>query len=310
MAAPDLTVSRLGQANLGGDVDALFLKVYAGEVLTAFETACVTKDKHRIRSISSGKSAAFPNMWKATAAYHTAGTMLVGQTVAQNERIITIDGLLVSDISIANIDEAMTHFDVRSMFTTEQGNCLALTYDQQVLQIGLLTARAAGNVGSAPSGTNVTDVNMKVDADILAASIMTSAKELDENDVPDGDRYVFLRPAQYWLLLNSDLIINKDITQGGSVQKGKVYEIGGVEVVKTNALPITNINSGLTKYQGNFTTTAGLVMHKSAVGTVTLIDMALESQYLIQNQGTLMVAKYAIGHGILRPESAVELKTA
>lgn len=309
MAAPDLTVSRIGQANLGGAVDALFLKVYAGEVLTAFETACVTKGKHITRSIPNGKSCAFPNMWKATAAYHTAGTMLVGQAVAQNERIITIDGLLVSDISIANIDEAMNHFDVRSMFTVEQGNALALTYDQQVLQMGVLTARAAGNVGSAASGVDVTDANMKVDADILAASILTAAKELDENDVPDGDRYCYLRPAQYWLLLNSDMIINKDFTQGGSVQKGKVYELGGVEIVKTNALPITNINAGLAKYQVDASNVAGLVMHKSAVGTVTLIDMALESQYMIQNQGTLMIAKYAIGHGSLRPESAVELNT-
>jgi len=51
------TVSNLGQANTSGDTQALFLKVFAGEVLTAYEEACVTSDKHTVRAISSGESA-------------------------------------------------------------------------------------------------------------------------------------------------------------------------------------------------------------------------------------------------------------
>jgi hypothetical protein len=40
------------------------------------------------------------------------------------------------------------------------------------------------------------------------------------------------------------------------------------------------------------------------------MDLAAESEYDIRRQGTLMVAKYAVGHGILRPEAAVELAKA
>jgi len=50
-------------------------------------------------------------------------------------------------------------------------------------------------------------------------------------------------------------------------------------------------------------------MQKEAVGTVKLLDLAMESEYDIRRQGTLMVAKYAMGHGILRPECAIELAT-
>lgn len=50
-------VSRLGQANLTGDAKALFLKVYAGEVLTAFAETNVVLQYVRQRSISHGKSA-------------------------------------------------------------------------------------------------------------------------------------------------------------------------------------------------------------------------------------------------------------
>jgi hypothetical protein len=44
-------------------------------------------------------------------------------------------------------------------------------------------------------------------------------------------------------------------------------------------------------------------MHKSAVATVKLLDLGMEAAYDIRRQGTLMVAKYAVGHGSLRPEA-------
>ena len=62
----------------------------------------------------------------------------------------------------------------------------------------------------------------------------------------------------------------------------------------------------------NYTTEAslvrGLVMSKDAVATVKLMDLSVESEYQIQRQGTLIVAKYAMGHNILRPGMAVALK--
>ena len=49
--------------------------------------------------------------------------------------------------------------------------------------------------------------------------------------------------------------------------------------------------------------------HKSAIGTVKLMDLAVESEYSMSKQSTLMLAKYAMGHGILRPEGAVSVIT-
>jgi hypothetical protein len=83
-----------------------------------------------------------------------------------------------------------------------------------------------------------------------------------------------------------------------------------MEIVKTNNLPQTNVVSGPTAYQGNFTTTIGLAMQKQAVGTVKLMDLAMEMEYSARHQGTLLVGKYALGSDILRPECAVEVKTA
>ena len=53
--------------------NALFLKVFANEVLNAFEESNVMKELHTVRTISSGKSAQFPVTGIATAKYHTPG---------------------------------------------------------------------------------------------------------------------------------------------------------------------------------------------------------------------------------------------
>jgi len=51
----------------------------------------------------------------------------------------------------------------------------------------------------------------------------------------------------------------------------------------------------------------GLVFTKDAAATVKLLDLGVESEYQIERQGTLMVAKYAMGHNVLRNKAAIAL---
>ena len=46
------TPASIGRINSGGSEDALFLKVFAGEVLTAFEQSSVTQGAEMVRAIS------------------------------------------------------------------------------------------------------------------------------------------------------------------------------------------------------------------------------------------------------------------
>ena len=100
-------VSRLGDINQGGSPLDLFLKKFAGEVLAKFLGQTVMDGKHLVKTITSGKSAQFPAVGGIGAEYHTPGTELLGLNVNHNERVIPIDGLLVSHAFLANIDEAM-----------------------------------------------------------------------------------------------------------------------------------------------------------------------------------------------------------
>jgi hypothetical protein len=56
MANGDTSPSRVGQINSAGDVDALFLKKFSGEILQTFEESNVFKALHTVRTIENGKS--------------------------------------------------------------------------------------------------------------------------------------------------------------------------------------------------------------------------------------------------------------
>lgn len=304
---------RVGQANAAGAVDALFLKEWAGLVLTTFQTKNVALARHQVRQIDSGKSAQFPAIGQGSSSYHVPGTELVGSQVNTNEVVILIDGLLLADRFIANIDDAMNHWDVRSALTSEMGYSLLRTFDRHVLQVGLLTARASATITGNPGGSSVTNATAKTSGDAIFSALTSAAQKLDENDIPAEDRYAFLRPSMYQLLLSSSKVINKDYVaaaSNGGVDTGKIFQVNGLEIVKSNNVPQTNITTDLAKYNVDATNTAAVVFHKSAVGTVKLMDLAMEAEYQIQRQGWLFVAKYAMGHGGLRPEAAVEVKTA
>ncbi len=308
------TPSRLGAINGGSDKDELFLKVFAGEVLTAFAEKNVLLEKTTVRAISNGKSAQFPVTGNFTAAYHTPGNEILGESMNHAERVITIDDLLISNTFIANIDEAKNHYDIRANYSRKLGEALANTADKQMFQVSVLAARSAATVSGGNGGSRIVDADFLTSSDDLIAGLFAAAQSFDEKDVPEDERYAFVRPAQYYALAQNTKVLNKDWGGAGAYADGKVLRIAGLTIVATNHLPSTNITTGTqagtaTRYAVDARTTAALVMQKEAIGTVKLLDLAMESEYDIRRQGTLMVAKYAMGHGILRPECAIELAT-
>ncbi|MEL0208912.1 MAG: phage capsid protein [Gammaproteobacteria bacterium] len=317
----------VGQVNATGTEDALFLKVFAGEVLTSFERASKTQGADMERSIASGKSATFPVMGRVGASYHTAGAEITGSDINHNEKVITINDLLISSVFLSNIEEAKNHWDVRSAYSQEIGRALAFTKDKHILQTIGQAAQASANVGdtSYASGTVLTNTGIasataSTAANAMIDSLFDAAKQLDANYVPSEGRKCFMRLEEYYKLANATNAVNVDFSGKGSIADGKVLKIAGIELVPVAHFVSSNVNSGVD--QGSATAGGSnpqavdlsnyvaLVSHPSAVGTVKLMDLGVEKEYDIRRQGTLMVAKYAMGHGVLRPEAAVGIKEA
>lgn len=310
----DTTVSRVGQINAAGATDALFLKLFAGEVFTEFERQNVFKDKHFVRPISSGKSTQFPLIGRASAFYHEVGEWMDGSAIPHAEKVISVGKPLKATTFIADIDEAMNHYEVRGPYAAELGQALALAYDENVARVMTLAARQSGQVTGRAGGSRIVNASIHSDAAVLTAAIFSAAQIYDEKDIPEGDRNAFLLPAQYYLLAQNESLLNKDIGGSGAIKDGTVETVAGITLVKTNRVPRTNVStpSGTVAAAaaGDFTTTRGIIATPMAAGTVQLLDMSMESEYEIRRAGTFMVASYAVGHDWLRPECAIELATA
>ena len=363
---PAYSVSFQGQNNLTGDVRDLFLKLYAGEVLTAYEEKKVLMDKVRTRTISKGKSASFPMTGRATAEYLTPGNEITGGTIRAGERIVTIDDLLISSQFIANIDEAINHYDVRSIYSKEAGIALANEADRNVARM-LVKAALSTDANQAAAliqdykafgeedftsnvtvGTATADL---LDPAKIAKAIFDAKKEMDINNIPSENAVVVLPPAQYYALLDvSDgtklTYMNQDFGGNGSIASGMVPAIAGIPVIMSNHADVTRLYTALAAGAGEGVTSdnaplantagsgravhydlpttdvngvdvvaqaaliKGFVFTPEAVATVKLLDLGMESEYQINRQGTLMVAKYAMGHNVLRPASCIALLDA
>ena len=220
-------------------------------------------------------------------------------------------------------------------------------FDQAVAKVFIGAARTATNLTSPAKTGGVLDISTNTlgafadaNPDVtdptgaeLVAALFTAAAALDNNDVPSDGRFCVLPPAEYYKLItggDGSLVVstsasNKDVGGSGSLASGTIPQVAGIDIYKSTNIPSTDMtsatgtNSGdagasndvfaaTDGYDGNFTNTVGIVAHPSAVGTVKLLDLATESEYQIERQGTLFVAKYAMGHGVLRPECSIELR--
>ena len=351
MANGNITPSRLG-ASMGttgtyAQDNALFLKVFANEVLNAFEEANVMKELHTVRTISSGKSAQFPVTGIATAKYHTPGEDVFDagnsytSAIKHRERVINIDDVLIAATSVAQIDELKNHYDVRSTYTTELGRALAKRFDLATMRTFCAAATVPNTTAlknpDAPKG-EVLDLGggggLPADVSTAANIIQTFrviAQKLDEKHIPSEDRFAILSPELYYLLTGSEnAAINRDFGGSGNIASGNVPTLLGIQIfssphvvdITTNDTTADDTNAANNPFDDADGGSAGkgyldasldtlkfIAGHKSAIGTVKLMDLAVESEYSMQKQSTLMLAKYAMGHGILRPEAAITVKS-
>jgi hypothetical protein len=324
--ADTVTPNALGTANAARQVSgadlALFQTVYQSEVLASFEQSTIMLDKHFIRTIQSGKSATFPVMGRTTAHKHTIGARLVGDSsVKANEKVIAIDGLILSDIYISNIEEAMAYYDVRGPYSTEQGRALATLFDKSVAQCGVLGSAATSLLTPQnPAGGAITDANLasgtlatRVGA--VVAACFTAAVKFENANIPEGERFLLLAPGTYMDIVQNTTAINKDWGGAGAFSSGTVTEVAGIKILKSPNMGFAQYAGGVVNgdnvsggdHDVDLTYVYGLFFTPTAIGTVKLMDLAFESAWMIDYQATLMVAKYAMGHSWLRPECLIRL---
>jgi len=232
---------------------ALYLKLFSGELFKGFQNNTIARDLIMKRTLKNGKSLQFIYTGRTTAEYHTPGQSILGNSdsappVAQ--KVIECDDLLISSAFVYELDEVLSHYDLRAEISRKIGYALAEKYDRKIFQAVTKAARKASPITKAnyvePGGTQIrvgssgTAASDAYDADKLVDAFYDAAAALDEKGVSTEGRVGVLNPRQYYELIQKtgdSGLVNRD-EQGTARQKGNgIVEIAGIKIFKSMNIP-------------------------------------------------------------------------
>ena len=301
---------------------ATALKLFSGEVFTAFNNASIFKGLVRSYTLRGGKSKQFLLTGKLDAGYHVPGEPILGRDGLKSaEKIIQLDDLLVASQFVYDLDEVLSQWNSRSEISKQIGEALAQHYDTRIAKVLDIASRQTSPVAGEPGGFEVKlGAANQFNAQALVDGFFEAAAVLDERSAPQDGRVAVLSPRQYYSLISSvdTNILNRELgnTQG-DLNSGKgLYSIAGIRIYKSNNLPFmaaynTPVTGENNDYADANATCAGLIFHREAAGVVEAIAPTIETtsgDFHVQYQGDLIVGKLALGVGSLRTSVAGSLQ--
>ncbi|ABP87946.1 major head protein [Synechococcus phage Syn5] len=317
-----------GARNADYDVRyATALKLFSGEVFTAFNNASIFKGLVRSYDLRGGKSKQFMFTGKLSAGYHTPGTPIVGDAgIKANEKTLVMDDLLVSSQFVYSLDEIFSQYSTRAEVSKQIGEALATHYDERIARVLAKASAEASPVTGEPGGFHVNiGAGNTNDAQAIVDGFFEAAAVLDERSAPQEGRVAVLSPRQYYSLISSvdTNILNREIGNSqGDMNSGKgLYSIAGIRILKSNNLAglygqdlssaaVTGENND---YQVDASALAGLIFHREAAGCIQSVAPTIQTtsgDFNVQYQGDLIVGKLAMGCGSLRTSVAGSFQAA
>lgn len=299
----------------------LFLTLFGGEVITAYRRKSVTLGRHMERTIPHGKAADFPVLGRKTAHYLAPGKSLddIRTTEQQTKVTINIDGLLTADCLIADLDEAMNHYDLRGEYSYQIGEALAMARDggllAEIAKQVVADAELLPGLGKGKIVTRAVAGGMTSETEALGKAIVEMLLEvktaMSNNYVPADGRVCYMLPVGVNALTASMIAINRDYGAVASITEANVLRIAGFDIVEVPHLTAggLTVTDGIVQGTGHIFPAAYkdncifLVAHRTSVGTLTLKNFQIEHGRRIEYQADQIVGKYAMGHGGLRPEA-------
>lgn len=326
--------ARTNADSTGADTEGLLLKrQLRADVVGKFRAATVFWDTMRWESPGpDGVTFQFVRDGDSQSDEHVPGTELLGNAFATAEGLVTMDAPIISHHDLPNVDLEDAHFAVTPGMIESMAFDLAKKCDQRAAQKAILGARTAAlSVTAAdgsshsihPGGQQVEESGATEAAaytvDATGAkkfrdNVWELAEKWDEDDVPDdGTRRVYIRPRMVKVLGQDDRVWDRDYSGGSEFDFAtrSMGRIGNVWVMKSNHVPSTNITTGPTKYQGDFSTTVAVGLH----GTEGLVGVKRRDiRFYVgpdeRRETVFTKASVRCGFGHYREESCAEIKVS
>jgi len=234
---------------------ALYLKLFSGEMFKGFQHNTIARDLVTRRTLKNGKSLQFIYTGRTKSEFHVPGQSILGndeKTPPVAEKTITVDDLLISSAFVYELDETLSHYDLRGEISRKIGYALAENYDRRIFRAITKAARQPSPVTMSnfvePGGSVIkvgtassTTKGDAYDAGKLITAFYDAAATLDEKGVSQDGRVAVLNPRQYYSLIQNAKdgagLINRDAT-GSALQSGQgIIEIAGIKIYKSMNIP-------------------------------------------------------------------------
>ena len=299
---------------LGTGSDRELFLVHAGDkVLNAWEESFEFMGATYVMTMGSGKAHDFPTIGrKRDAADHIPGEIVRGGGIEHNDVTIAVDNVTVDSAFIAEIDELLNHYPLVDPYAKQLGESLASTSNGRIIRSMINASRvtdAPYTGGPVPSYHFHAD--MKTDPAKLEDAAFEGVEYIRTNDIGGGAMTYYLPWKQQLLLARYTGIDTVDTAGSGNRAAGTVGQIAGISVKGVNSIPSTNYTSdSFAKYNGDYTTTVGVISNPMAVGTLKRRGLRTVITEQPDRLGTLLIASQLEGHGQLRPECSFEVANA
>ncbi len=340
----------IGTSRTAGASDRqLAIKVFSGEVLTAFETNNIFLAKVQSRTIASGKSASFPVIGKYDSAIstHVPGTDITPNLINAGERVIEIDELKYASVFVDSFEEAMAHYETRSQYSSEMGRRLAKTVDTAIITQLDNCVKNAANTGDVNGGEG------QPYSDVTAFSASVAYAIGDRVSYSDVV-YVFTaaHAAGAWNAAHAAAVSVLSVTTASASSQGakgdlilaslfdaqttmdeedvpgdrcvvvspknynRLVQSGAVHKDMTqggnggiDTGKVVQVAGHNILVSNNIGSSDIYMFTQNAVGVVKLLDIKSEVNYIPEKLGDLMTSSYAMGFGVLNNGCVIKLAT-
>ena len=237
-------------------VEAITNTDYAGEIENFGDTVKIIKE---------------PTI---TVSAYQRGATLNPQDLTDTEITLTVDQGNAFSFRVDDIEERHSHLNFESLATSSGAYALKRQYDFNVLtNINSNATTDTTNLGAASSAISCNTGNE------CANYLSTAARLLDENDVPEENRWAVAPPQFYEILRQADAkLMDASVTGEGSspLLNGNVTarKVHGFTLYQSNAIAVGSTGADSTATFGPSSTsgeTNVLFGHMSSVATASAI---------------------------------------
>ena len=231
--------------------------------------------------------------------------VITPQDLAADQITIVVDQANAFAFKIDDIEERHSHVNFEALATSSGAFSLKRAYDASVLQVMADGAGITGtNIGTAGSPVDITGSGNE---DVAVNLLMTMARELDDNSVPEENRWFVAPPIFYENAFKAGAkFAEVQVTGDGTtpLRNGLVMQgnIAGFNCYKSTAL--NNSGTDVVTISGQDTTNDFVVMagHMSSTATASHIAKT-EVVRSTETFSDIVRGLHVFGRKVLRPEA-------